>query len=79
MSKPMEIGRQQNNGQERKTKCYNCNRFRHIAKDCRQPKKEKKQQECFKCGKEGYIAIGCRAPQQMKTRSAQQGDSDNEE
>jgi len=50
-----------------------------MAKDCQQPKKEKKPQECFKCGKEGYIVIGCRAPQQMKTRSLQQEDSDNEE
>jgi len=50
-----------------------------MAKDCRQPKKEKKPQGCFKCGKEGHIAIGCRTPQQMKTRSSQQEDSDNEE
>jgi len=34
MGKPMEIGRQQNNGQGRKPKCYNCNKFGHIAKDC---------------------------------------------
>jgi len=34
MGKLMEIGRQQNNGQERKVKYYNCNRFGHIAKDC---------------------------------------------
>jgi len=79
MGKPMEIGRQQNNGQGRKPKCYNCNKFRHMAKDCRQPKKEKKQQECFKCGKEEHIAIGCRAPQQMKTRSSQREDSDDKE
>jgi len=78
MSKPMEIGRQQNNRQGRKPKCYNCNKFRHMAKDCRQSK-EKKPQGCFKCDKEGHIAIGCRAPQQMKTRSSQQEDSENEE
>jgi len=50
-----------------------------MAKDCRQPKKEKKPQGYFKCGKEGHIAIGYRAPQQIKTRSSQQEDSDNEE
>ena len=50
-----------------------------MTKDCRQPKKEKKPQGCFKCGKEEHIAIGCRTPQQMKTRSSQQEDSDNEE
>jgi len=45
----------------------------------RQPKKEKKPQGYFKCGKEGHIAIGCRAPQQMKTRSSQKEDSEDEE
>ena len=79
MGKPMEIGQQQNNGQERKPKYYNCNKFGHMAKDCQQLKKEKKPQECFKCSKEGHIAIGCRASQQMKTRSSQKEDSDNEE
>jgi len=79
IGKPMEIERQQNNRQGRKPKCYNCNKFRHIAKDCRQPKREKKPQGCFKCGKEGHIAIGCRAPQQMKTRSSQLRDSDDKE
>jgi len=79
MGKPMEIEQQQNNGQGCKPKCYNCNKYGHIAKDCQQPKREKKPQGCFKCGKEGHIAIGCRAPQQMKTRSSQQEDSDNEE
>jgi len=79
MGKPMEIGQQQNNGQGCKLKCYNCNKFGYIAKDCRQPKKEKKSQGWFKCGKEGHIAIGCRAPPQMKIRSSQQGDSDDEE
>ena len=49
-----------------------------MAKNCRQPKKEKKSQGCFKYGKEGHIAIGCRVPQQMKTRSSQQKDSNNE-
>jgi len=78
MGKPMEIGQQQNNGQGHKTKCYNCNKFRHIAKDCRQPRKGKKPQGCFKCGKEGHNAIGYRAPQQMKTRSSQQKDLDDE-
>jgi len=79
MGKPMEIGQQQNNGQGYKPKCYNYNKYGHMAKDCRQPKREKKPQGCFKCGKEGHIAIGCRAPQQMKTRSSQQEDSDNKE
>jgi len=79
MGKPIEIGRQQNNGQGYKPKCYNYNKVGHIAKDCRQPKREKKPQGCFKCGKEGHIAIGCRAPQQIKTRSSQLKDLDDKE
>ena len=34
IDKPIKIGRQQNNGQGCKAKCYNCNRFGHMAKDC---------------------------------------------
>jgi len=41
MGKLMEIEGQQNNKQEHKTKCYNCNRFGHIAKDCQQLKNHK--------------------------------------
>ena len=61
IGKPMEIGQQRNNKQGRKPKCYNCNRFEHMAKDYKQPKKEKKPQGCFKCEKEEHITIGCRA------------------
>ena len=53
MGKPMEIGRQHNR-QGHKVKCYNYNRFEHIAKDCWQLKKEKKPQGCFKCGVREY-------------------------
>jgi len=35
IGKTMEIGQQQNNGQGHKPKCYNCNKFGHIAKDCK--------------------------------------------
>ena len=79
IGKPMEIGQQRNNEQGCRPKCYNYNKFGHMAKDCQQPKKEKKPQECFKCGKEGHIAIGCRIPQQIKIRSSQKEDKEDEE
>jgi len=54
MGKPIEIEQQQNNRQGHKVKCYDCNRFGHIAKDYQQLKKEKKPQGCFKCGVREY-------------------------
>jgi len=75
----MEIREQKNNKQGCKPKYYNCNRFRHMAKDCRQPKKEKKPQEYFKCSKEEHIAIRYRAPQQIKTRGSQRENLEDEE
>jgi len=79
MDKLMEIERQRNGTEGCKTKYYNCNKFEHMAKDCRQSKKEKKPQGYFKCGKEGHITIGYRVPQQMKIRSSQKEDSKDEE
>ena len=49
-----------------------------MAKNCKQPKKEKKSQGYFKYSKKGHIAIGYRASQQIKIRSSQQENSDNE-
>jgi len=34
MGRPIEIEQQQNNGPGRKIKCYNCNKFGHMVKDC---------------------------------------------
>jgi len=63
MDKPIKIERQRNSTKECKTKCYNYNKFGYIAKNCRQPKKEKKPQGYFKCSKEGYVTIGYRVSQ----------------
>jgi len=35
ISKPMEIERQLKSIEGCKTKCYNCNKFGYIAKDCK--------------------------------------------
>jgi len=37
---PIDIGRSNNNFKDRKSKCFNCNKYRHIAKDCQGKKKE---------------------------------------
>ena len=31
---PMDIGRSNNNFKDRKPKCFNCNKYRHMVKDC---------------------------------------------
>jgi len=32
---PMDIGRSNNNFKDGKPKCFNCNKYRHMAKDCK--------------------------------------------
>ena len=37
---PMDIGRSNDNFKDGKPKCFNCNKYRHMAKDCRGKRKE---------------------------------------
>ena len=37
---PMDIGRSNNNFKNGKPKCFNCNKYGHIAKNCQGKKKE---------------------------------------
>jgi len=64
-SQPMDIGKSNDNFRNEKLKYFNCNKYRHMAKECRSKKKEDKQQ-CFKCNKEGYIAKDCKGMQSIK-------------
>jgi len=75
---PMDIGRSNNNFKDGKLKCFNCNKYGHIAKECRVKKKERETRKCFKCDKEGHIAKDCKEKQTMKNRKVQEG-SDNED
>ena len=40
---------------DRKPKCFNCNIYRYMAKDCQKPKKEWDTRKCYKYKKIGYI------------------------
>ena len=52
----MEIGKLNENFKNEKPKCFNYEIYRHIARDCKKPKKEKDTRKCYKCGRIGYIA-----------------------
>jgi hypothetical protein len=66
---PMDIGRQKpafnKSGQP---KCFKCNYYGHMAKDCR----SKKSPTCYNCDKPGHIAKNCREPRKMRVRSSQE-------
>ena len=75
---PMDIGKSNNNFKDRKPKCFNYNKYGHMAKECRAEKKEQETQTCFKCDKKGYIAKDCRGKQIIKKKKVQK-ESDNED
>ena len=57
---PMDIEKSNKNFKDKKSKCFNCNKYGHITKECQAKKKEQETQTCFKCDKEGYIAKDCK-------------------
>ena len=71
-SQPMDIGKSNNNFKDRKPKCFNCNKYRHMAKECRSKKKKSKTRKCFKCEKEGHIAKDYKGIQSMKKQKIQE-------
>jgi len=73
----MNIGKSNNNFRDRKLKCFNCNKYRHMAKKCQSKKKEDKRQ-CFKCDKEGHIAKDCKEAQSMKKCKVQEEYNDED-
>ena len=75
---PMDIGKSNNNFKDGKPKCFNCNKYGHMAKECQLEKKERETRTCFKCDKKGHIAKDCKGKQIMKKRKVQE-ESDNED
>ena len=68
----MNIGKFNNNFKDRKPKCFNCNKYGHMAKKCQSEKKEQETWTCFKCDKKGHIAKDCKEKQTMKKRKVQE-------
>ena len=75
---PMDIGKSNDNFKDGKPKCFNCNKYGHMAKECRSEKKEWETRTCFKCEKKGHIARDCKGKQMMKKRKVQEEESDEE-
>ena len=55
----MNIGKNNNNFKNRKSKYFNCNKYRYIAKECWK-KKEKETRKFFKYNREEHIARDCK-------------------
>ena len=74
----MDIGKSNNNFRDGKLKCFNCNKYRHMVKECQSKKKEDKRQ-CFKYNKEEHIAKDCKGAQSMKKCKVQEESDDEDE
>ena len=75
---PMDIRKSNDNFMDGKPKCFNCNKYRHIAKECQTEKKEQDIQAYFKYNKKGHIAKDYRRKQIIKKRKIQE-ESDDED
>ena len=75
---PMDIVKSNNNFKDGKSKCFNCNKYSHIVKECWVEKKKQETQTCFKCDKKGHITKDCKGKQTMKKRKVQEK-SDNKD
>jgi len=57
---PMDISKTKDNyDKEGRPKCFNCNKYGHIVKEC-QKRKEKDLRKCFRCKKVDHIAKDCK-------------------
>ena len=74
----MDIGKSNDNFKDGKPKCFNCNKYSHIARECWLEKKERETWICFKCDKKGHIAKDCKEKQMMKKWKVQE-ELDSEE
>ena len=74
----MDIGKTNDNFKYRKLKCFNGNKYGHMAKECWR-KKENKTRKCFKCDKEGYITKDCKEKQSIKKQKVQEKSDDKDQ
>jgi len=66
----MEIGKSKDNyNKDKKPRCFNCDIYGYMAKDCRKLKKEKEMRKCYKYNKVEYLAKDYKTEQKMKNRN----------
>jgi len=75
----MDVGRSNDNFKDGKLKCFNCNKYGHMAKECQVKKKEQEIRKCFKCDKEEHITKNCKEKQMMKNRKVQERSDDEDD
>jgi len=75
----IDIGKSRNNfDKNRKPRCFNCNLYRHLAKEYRRLKKERKMRKCYNCDKQGHLTKDCKSKQLIKNRRNQADDLEDE-
>ena len=75
---PMDIGKSNNNFKDGKPKCFNCNKYGYMAKECQLKKEKHETWMCFKCNKKGHIAKNCKEKQMMKKWKVQEESDDKD-
>ena len=69
----IDIEKTKNNfDKDGRPKCFNCNIYKHIAKDRRKPKKEQDARKYYKYEKIEHITRNCKSGQRMKNQSVQE-------
>jgi len=63
---PMDIEKMQDNfDKQGRPKCFNCNTYEHMARECKKPKKSREIRKCYKCNKVGHLAKEYRFKQKI--------------
>ena len=70
---PMDIGKMQDSFNEQgKPKCFNCNTYKHMAREYKKLKKSRETRKCYKCEKVGHLAKDCRSKWKIIIRKNQE-------
>lgn len=66
----MDIGKYRDNfDKDRKPRCFNCNIYKYMTKNCQKLKKEKEIRKCYKYNRVGHLVKNCRSEQKIKNKS----------